>query len=59
MRKLRGFLRSWLGIDENTKDIEYENKKINKALDQSKNNEGLIQGLQKQVTQIDNKIKKH
>ncbi|WP_272149117.1 hypothetical protein [Tenacibaculum aiptasiae] len=57
--KLRAFLREWLGVERNSKDIEYENEKVNRALAQTKSNNSLIKGNQKQITQIKNKIKKH
>ncbi len=56
---LRNYLRMWLGVEENTNDIKYENSKVNKALDQSNENRNLIRGLQKQISRLDNKVKKH
>lgn len=56
---MKRFLRKWLGIEENTQDIEYENKKTNKAMDQSKKNESLLKGINIRVTRNENKLKKH
>lgn len=59
MKRLRNFLRRWLSVEQNEKDIECSNSKINQALEQTKTNRGLVRGLQQQVTGIKNKIKKH
>ena len=56
---IRKFLRKWLGIEQNEKDIAYEHKKINKAMDQSNSNASKIRGNQSRIDSIERKIKKH
>ncbi|WP_186826697.1 hypothetical protein [Psychroserpens burtonensis] len=46
---LKNKLRNWLGIEENTKDIAYEHKKVNLALKQSKLNYSVLRTVKKQL----------
>lgn len=43
--RIRALLRTWLGIEENTTDIQYENEKINNALNQIQINSDKIDRL--------------
>lgn len=42
---LRNILRAWLGIKENTEDIEYENSKINELTIKVNNLENQLKGI--------------